>query len=141
MSTKSRQVIYGGRIKGAEIRAERAREAAKKAIREADRAEAEAWSIRIEGIRRAGVTIADDRAMSQRRPGWLEVECRRCKTRAAFRAMPFAGRATRRYGSLKPLVEMSIVQERPLRSPVRMIRLTETQEITPYKWVHPDEER
>ena len=62
-------MIYGGRIKGAEIRAERAREAAKKAIREADRAEAEAWSIRIEGIRRAGVTIADDRAMSERRPG------------------------------------------------------------------------
>jgi hypothetical protein len=36
---------------------------------------------------------------------------------------------------------MSIVQERPLRSPVHMIRLTEKQEITPYKWVHPDEER
>jgi hypothetical protein len=49
MSTKSRQVIDGGRIMGAEIRAERAREAAKKAIREADRAEAEAWSIRMEG--------------------------------------------------------------------------------------------
>jgi hypothetical protein len=25
--------------------------------------------------------------------------------------------------------------------PVRMIKLTERQEITPYKWVHPDEER
>jgi hypothetical protein len=24
---------------------------------------------------------------------------------------------------------------------VRMIKLTETREITPYKWVHPDEER
>jgi len=26
-------------------------------------------------------------------------------------------------------------------SPVHMIKLTETREITPYKWVHPDEER
>jgi hypothetical protein len=25
--------------------------------------------------------------------------------------------------------------------PVHMIELTETREITPYKWVHPDEER
>jgi hypothetical protein len=25
--------------------------------------------------------------------------------------------------------------------PVRMIKLTEAREITPYKWVHPDEER
>ena len=25
--------------------------------------------------------------------------------------------------------------------PVRMIKLTETRAITPYKWVHPDEER
>jgi ribosomal protein S18 acetylase RimI-like enzyme len=41
MSTKSRQTIYGGRIIGAEIRAQGAREAAQKAIREADRAEAE----------------------------------------------------------------------------------------------------
>jgi hypothetical protein len=27
------------------------------------------------------------------------------------------------------------------RCPVHMIKLTETREITPYKWVHPDEER
>jgi hypothetical protein len=49
MSTKSRQTIHGGRIIGAEIRAQGARKAAQKAIREADRAEAEAWSIQMEG--------------------------------------------------------------------------------------------
>jgi hypothetical protein len=49
MSAKSRQVIYGGRIIGAKIRAEGAREAAKKAVREAERAEAEAQSIQMEG--------------------------------------------------------------------------------------------
>jgi hypothetical protein len=45
MSTKSRQVIFGGQIIGANIRPQGARERAKQAIREADRAEAEAWSI------------------------------------------------------------------------------------------------
>src|SRR5258705_12944686 len=50
MSTKSRQSIYGSRIRGAKIRAEGARQAARKAVREADRAEAEAWSIRMEGF-------------------------------------------------------------------------------------------
>jgi len=49
MSTKSREVIFGSRIRGAKIRAEGARERAKQAVREADRAEAEAWSIRMEG--------------------------------------------------------------------------------------------
>ena len=49
MSTKTRQVIWGGKIMGAEMRAAGAREAAQKAIREADRAEAEAWSVRLEG--------------------------------------------------------------------------------------------
>ena len=67
MDTKSREVIYGGQIMGAQIRARGAREAAQKAIREADRAEAEAWSIRIGGVRRAGAAVADDRAMPQRR--------------------------------------------------------------------------
>src|SRR6266536_1007987 len=49
MSTKSRHVIWGGKIMEAEMCAQGAREAARKAIREADRAEAEAWSLRMEG--------------------------------------------------------------------------------------------
>jgi hypothetical protein len=48
MGTKSREVIYGGRIIGVRIRAEGAREAAQKAVREADRAAAELWSIQME---------------------------------------------------------------------------------------------
>lgn len=46
MSIKSREVIWGGRIMGAAIRAQGARKYAQRAVREADRAEAEAWSIR-----------------------------------------------------------------------------------------------
>jgi hypothetical protein len=47
MSTKSRQTIYGGSVMGAKIRAQKARKAAQQAARAADRAEAEAWSIRM----------------------------------------------------------------------------------------------
>jgi hypothetical protein len=49
MSTKSRDTIFGGQLIGAKIRAEGAREDAREAIRNADRAEAELWSIRMEG--------------------------------------------------------------------------------------------
>jgi hypothetical protein len=35
---------------------------------------------------------------------------------------------------------MPVVQERSLRAPVHMIKLTQTREITPYLWVHPDAE-
>ena len=49
MSTKSREVIFGSRIRGAKIHADGARERAKQAVRETDRAEAEALSIRMEG--------------------------------------------------------------------------------------------
>ena len=47
MGTKSREVIWGSRIRGAKMHAEHAREAARKAVREADRAEAAAWSVRM----------------------------------------------------------------------------------------------
>jgi hypothetical protein len=40
MSTKSREVIWGGQIMGARMRAEAARAEAKEAIRKADHAEA-----------------------------------------------------------------------------------------------------
>jgi hypothetical protein len=84
MSTKSRQTIYGGAIIGARIRAESAREAAKKAIRAADRAEAEAWSIRMEGY---GGAAQPSPTIAQCLNGgycWMEIECNRCKTRASI---------------------------------------------------------
>jgi hypothetical protein len=42
MSTRTREVIWGGRIMGADMRAQTARQEARKAARAADRAEAEA---------------------------------------------------------------------------------------------------
>ena len=100
MSTKSREVIWGGRIMGADIRARSAREAAQRAAVEADRAEAEAWSIRMEGYggpAQPSPTIAQCLSGGL---GWLEVECNRCKTRASLPlGTPSAGRGTRQSGS------------------------------------------
>src|SRR6202171_1878890 len=84
MSTKSRQTIYGGRIMGAKIRAKGAREDAIKAVREADRAEAEAWSIRMEGYGGPAQPAPTIGQCLNGGYGWLEVECRRCRTRASL---------------------------------------------------------
>jgi hypothetical protein len=96
MSTKSRQTIYGGPIMGAKIRAEGARERAAEAAREADRAEAEAWSIQMEGYGGPAQPSPTIGQCLNGGLGWLEVECKRCKTRgepSARRLPPAAGRA------------------------------------------------
>ena len=49
-STKSLEVIWGGRVSAAKINAEHARKHAIEAVRQADRAEAHAWSFRMEGL-------------------------------------------------------------------------------------------
>jgi hypothetical protein len=71
MSTKSREVIFGSRIRGSEIHADGAREHAKQAVREADGAEAEAWPILMEGGRDLS-TLASLRALRPRtlEPAW-----------------------------------------------------------------------
>jgi hypothetical protein len=84
MSTKFRQTIYGGSILGAKIRAEGARKRAADAIREADRAEAEAWSIRMEGYGGPAQPSPTIRQCINGGLVWLEVECNRCKTRASL---------------------------------------------------------
>jgi hypothetical protein len=100
MSTKSRQSIYGSRIRGARIRADGAREEAVKAVRAADRAEAEAWSIRMEGWARA--TIADNRSMLQWRPRLARGRMQSLQDpRERPRSMPYAARTIRQSGNLK----------------------------------------
>jgi hypothetical protein len=80
MSTKSREVIWGGQIMGTDIRARQAREDAQKAGREADRAEAQAWSVRMEGYGGPAEPSPSIGQCLNGGLGWLEVECNRCKT-------------------------------------------------------------
>jgi hypothetical protein len=116
MSTKSREPIWGGQIRGAKIRAAGAREAAKKAIREADRAEAQAWSIQMEGVRRAGAAVADDRAMPQWRARLARgrVQPLQDPREPAARRHPPAAR----YADLEAggRTEMPVMPEGPLRA-------------------------
>src|ERR1700760_4793194 len=140
MSTKSRQTIYGGAIMGADIRAKSAREAARRAAREADRAEGEAWSIRMEGYGGPAQPSPTIGQCLNGGLGWLEVECNCCKTRAS---LPLD--AIRRPVDSPPRKLEAPLKCRSCRKdrhapPVHMIKLTETREITPYRWVHPDEE-
>src|SRR3982074_1053507 len=84
MSTRSRQSIFGSRLRGAKIRADGARQEARLAIREADRAEAEAWSIRMEGY---GGPAQPSPTIAQCLNGglrWLQVKCHRCETEASI---------------------------------------------------------
>ena len=140
MSTKSRQWIYGGRIMGAKIRATTAREAANKAVREADRAEAEAWSIRMEGHggpAQPSPTIAQ---CLNGGLGWLEVECNRCKTRASLPLDAIRRPRETPLWKLEASLKCRSCRKGRYAPPVHIIKLTAAQEITPYIWVHPDEE-
>src|ERR1700726_1422133 len=80
MSTKSREVIWGSAIRSAKIRAESARAEARKAVRAADRAEAEAWSVRMEGFGGPAQPSPTTGQCLNGGYGWLGVECNRCKT-------------------------------------------------------------
>jgi hypothetical protein len=140
MSTKSRQSIYGGRIIAAKIRADGAREAAIKAVRAADRAEAEAWSIRMEGHggpAQPSPTIAQ---CLNGGLGWLEVKCNRCETKASLPLDAIRRPRNTPLWKLEASLKCRSCRKGRAAPPVHMIKLTETREITPYPWVHPDEE-
>src|ERR1700757_2600087 len=141
MGLRSRHFAFHGRLIGAKIRAQTAREQASKAAREADRAEAEAWSIRMEGFGGPAQPSPTIGQCLNGGLGWLEVECNRCKTRAS---LPFD--AIRRPRStpiwkLEASLKCRSCRKGRYAPPVHMIRLTETQQIAPYPWVDPDEDR
>ena len=141
MSTKNREVIWGGRIMGANLRAETARQNARKAARAADRAEAEAWAVRMEGYGGPAQPSPTIGQCLNGGYGWLEIECCRCKTRASLPLDAIRRTRDTQIWKLEPSFRCRACGTRRYKPPVRMIKLTERQEITPYKWVHPDEDR
>jgi hypothetical protein len=84
MSTKSRDVIWGGAIMGAKMRAKGAREAAQKAAREANRAEAHAWSLQMEGYGGPAQPSPTIGQCISGGYGFLEGRCHRCDTKASI---------------------------------------------------------
>src|SRR6185437_14006209 len=140
MGSRSRQSAFQGRLIGAKIRAQSAREAEARAIREADRAEAEAWSIRMEGY---GGPAQPSPTIGQCLSGglcWLEVECNRCKTRASLPLDAIRRPRDTPIWKLEAALKCRSCRNGRYAPPVHMVRLTEAREITPYRWVHPDED-
>jgi hypothetical protein len=141
MSTKSRQTVYGGQMIGAKIRAESARKRAVEATREADRAEARCVVDPDGSLWRSGAAIPNHRPVSQRRYGWLEVECYRCKTRASIPLDAIRSPRHTPIWKLEAALKCRSCRTPRYSPPVHMIKLTETREITSYVWVHPDDDR
>ena len=125
---------------GAKMRAKGAREAAKKAAREADRAEAEAWSLQMEGY---GGPAQPSPTIGQCLNGgyrYLEVKCHRCETRASLPLNAIRRPRDTPIWKLEAALKCRSCRKGRYAPPVHMIKLTERQEITPYQWVHPNEE-
>jgi hypothetical protein len=140
MGTKSREVIFGSRVRGARIRAMGAREDAIKAVRAADRAEAEAWSIQVEAF---GGPAQPSPTIGQCLNGgycWLQVKCRRCETEASIPLEHVRRPRDTPIWKLEASLKCRSCKKGRYAPPVHMIGLTETREITPYCWVHPDED-
>ena len=133
--------MWGGRRIGAEIDAEGARKRAFEAIREADRAEAYAWSVRMEGYGGPAQPSPTIGQCINGGLGWLEVECNRCKTRASLPLKDIRRPRDTPIWKLEGSFRCRSCGTRRYRPRVHMIKLTERQEITPYKWVHPDDDR
>ena len=141
MSTKSREVIFGSRIRGATMHAEHARQEANKAVRAADRAEAQAWSIRMEGYggpAQPSPTIAQ---CLNGGLGWLQVKCHRCETEASIPLQHVRRPRDTPIWKLEASLKCRSCRKGRTAPPVHMIKLTETREIMAYYWAHPDEER
>jgi hypothetical protein len=72
--------------------------------------------------------------------GWLEVECARCKTRASLPLEAIRRPRDTPIWKLESSLKCRSCRHGRYAPPVRMIKLTDSQEISPYKWVYPDEE-
>jgi hypothetical protein len=73
--------------------------------------------------------------------GWLEAECNRCKTRASLLLDAIRRPRNTPIWKLERRRNADHASEGRDAPSVHMIKLTERQEITPYPWVHPNDER
>jgi hypothetical protein len=141
MGSKSREVMWGGAVMGANIRAETAREEARKAARVADRAEAHAWSLRMEGYGGPAQPSPTIGQCINGGYGWLEVECSRCKTRASLPLGAIRRPRDTPIWKLEAALKCRSCRKGRYAPPVHMIKLTERREITPDRQVHLDDDR
>jgi hypothetical protein len=103
-------------------RAQTARQEARKAARAADRADAEAWSIRMEGY---GGPVQPSPTIDQCLNGgygWLEIECCRCKTRTSVPLDAIRRARDTPIWKLEPSFRCRSCGTRRYKPPARMIK-------------------
>lgn len=134
MSTKSREVLFGSKLRGLQMRAKAARVEAKLAIAAAHKAACEEWSLRMFGFggpSQPSPTIAQAIAGDMK---WLEVKCKRCETRASIPLDCVRRPRDTPIWKLEASFRCRSCGTHRYRPPVILVRLTAEQEVTPYRW-------
>jgi hypothetical protein len=141
MGGKTRERLWGDRVRAARIHAEHARKRSEEAAREADAAACVLWSNQMEGFggpAQPSPTIAQALNGGY---GFLEVQCKRCETRTSipleFIRRPKDTPIWKLEASLACRQCAPFVKRRPQTN---LIKLTRSQETMSYTWHHPSEE-
>jgi hypothetical protein len=140
MGGPSRRRIFGDRVRGAQLRAEHARERARLASREADAAECLLWSEQMEGFGGPAQPSPTVAQCLNGGYGWLEVMCHRCETRASLPLDAIRRPRDTPIWKLEAALKCRSCSKGRYAPPVHMIKLTRAREIAPYAWVHPDDD-
>lgn len=141
MGGKTRDRLWGDRVRSARIRADHARKQADDAIRAADRAACELWSNQMEGF---GGPAQPSPTIGQALNGgygFLEVQCKRCETRTSVPLEHVRRSPSTPIWKLE--ASLSCRQCAPYvrrRPQTILIKLTKARETTSYPWRHPSEE-
>jgi Fe-S-cluster-containing hydrogenase component 2 len=138
MSTKSAK-SSGGQHHVCEDTRQGSPRGGKEGLREADRAEAAAWSVQMEGYGGPAQPSPTIGQCINGGYGWLEVECHHCKSRASLPLDAIRRPRDTPIWKLEAALKCRSCRKGRYAPPVHMIKLSERQEITPYKWVHPSE--
>src|ERR1700704_4924457 len=123
------------------MRADHARQQAREAARDADAAECLLWSEQMEGYGGPAQPWPTIRQCLNGGYGWMEIECNRCKTRASIPLNAIRRPRDTPIWKLEGSFRCRSCGTRRYKPPVHMIKLTQEREITPYVWVHPDDDR
>jgi hypothetical protein len=141
MGGRSRQRIFGDRVRSARISAQDARAHAELAVRAADAAECLLWSEQMEGFGGPAQPSPTITQCLNGGFGWLEVMCRRCETRASLPLDSIRRPRDTPIWKLEAALKCRACRTPRSAPPVRMIRLTQKRRIALYPWVHPDDDR
>jgi hypothetical protein len=139
MGGPSRRRIFGDRARGAQVRAEHARERAREASRAADAAECLLWSEQMEGFGGPAQPSPTIGQCLNGGYGWLQVKCRRCQTEASLPLDAVRRPRDTPIWKLEAALKCRSCKKGRYAPPVHMIKLTTEREIAAYVCVHPDE--